>query len=116
MIMDPAAVLQVVLTGHNLTLERLVAVARFHAKVSVSDEAVAAMQASREFAEKIDREGRAAYGITTGFGEFQNIAVPKELSDRLSTNLILSHCTGSGDPYSEEAVRGMMLLRANALG
>ena len=115
MIMDPSAVPHVVLTGHDLTLERMVAVARFHAEVSVSDEAVQAMQASRELAEKIDREGRAAYGITTGFGEFQNIAVPKELSDRLSTNLILSHCTGSGDPYPEEAVRGMMLLRANAL-
>ena len=40
MIMDPAAVPHVVLTGHNLTLERMVAVARFHAEVSVSDEAV----------------------------------------------------------------------------
>ena len=115
MIMNPAAVPKVVLDGHSLTLEGLVAVARFHAEVSISEEALTAMQASRDLAAKIDREGRAAYGITTGFGEFQNIAVPKEMSDRLSTNLILSHCTASGDPYPEEAVRGMMLLRANAL-
>ncbi len=115
MIMNPEGVRQVVLDGHSLTLEGLVAVARFHARVSISEEAVRAMQASRDLAAKIDREGRAAYGITTGFGEFQNIAVPKEMSDRLSTNLILSHCTASGDPFSEEIVRGMMLLRANAL-
>ena len=115
MIMNPAGVRQVVLDGHSLTLEGLVAAARFHAPVSISEDAMLAMQASRDLAAKIDREGRAAYGITTGFGEFQNIAVPKELSDRLSTNLILSHCTASGDPYPEEAVRGMMLLRANTL-
>lgn len=41
--------------------------------------------------------------------------MPEELSNKLSTNLILSHCTGTGEPYREEQVRGMMLLRANAL-
>ena len=37
------------------------------------------------------------------------------MSARLSTNLILSHAVGTGEPYSDEQVRGMMLLRANAL-
>ena len=66
-------------------------------------------------AEKIAEEGRVAYGITTGFGDFQKVAVPEEMSNQLSTNLILSHCTATGEPYAEEVVRGMMLLRANAL-
>lgn len=56
-----------------------------------------------------------AYGITTGFGDFATVAVPEAMSNQLSTNLILSHCTGTGEPYQEEQVRGMMLLRANAL-
>ena len=56
-----------------------------------------------------------AYGITTGFGDFATVAVSDEMSSRLSTNLILSHCTGTGEPYSAEQVRGMMVLRANAL-
>ena len=73
------------------------------------------MQKSRALAEKIAAEGRVAYGITTGFGEFQKVAVPKEMSNQLSTNLILSHCTAAGEPYADEIVRGMMLLRANAL-
>lgn len=37
------------------------------------------------------------------------------MSNQLSTNLILSHCTAAGEPYADEIVRGMMLLRANAL-
>jgi histidine ammonia-lyase len=73
------------------------------------------MERSRALADKIAAEGRIAYGITTGFGEFQKVAVPKEMSNRLSTNLILSHCTATGEPYAPEIVRGMMLLRANAL-
>ena len=73
------------------------------------------MQKSRALAEKIAAEKRVAYGITTGFGDFQKVAVSAEMSNQLSTNLILSHCTGTGEPYAEEVVRGMLLLRANAL-
>ncbi len=111
----PSEVRNVVLDGNSLTLETFVAVARFGAAVSVAEEAYARMQKSRELAEKIADEGRVAYGITTGFGDFQKVAVPEEMSNQLSTNLILSHCTATGEPYSDEVVRGIMLLRANAL-
>lgn len=115
MIMNPSTIKDVVIDGHSLTIESFVAVARFGAKVSVAKEALDAMQKSRDLAEKIASEKRVAYGITTGFGDFARVAVPEEMSNTLSTNLILSHCTATGDPYSEEVVRGMLLLRANAL-
>ncbi|HIX65698.1 MAG TPA: histidine ammonia-lyase [Candidatus Anaerotruncus excrementipullorum] len=111
----PQKIQQVVLDGHSLTLETFVAVARFGAKVSLSGPAREAISRSRTLAEKIAREKRVAYGITTGFGDFATVAVPDEWSSQLSTNLILSHCTGTGEPYSQEQVRGMMVLRANAL-
>ena len=66
-----------------------------------------AMTRSRELAERISREKRVAYGITTGFGDFANVAVPEEMSAQLSTNLILSHAVGTGAPYADEQVRGM---------
>jgi len=112
---NPSKITEVVLDGHSLTLESFVAAARFGARVSLSGEAREAMARSRALAEKIAREKRVAYGITTGFGDFASVAVSDELSSQLSTNLILSHCTGTGEPYSQEQVRGMMLLRANAL-
>lgn len=105
----------VLLDGHSLTFEEFVAVARFKAKVTLAETAKNTMAISRALAEKIAHEKRVAYGITTGFGDFATVAVPEEMSNQLSTNLILSHCTGTGDPYSQEQVRGMMLLRANAL-
>ena len=115
MIMNPTAIKHVVVDGHSLTLESFVAIARYNATVELAPSALEAMKKSRALAEKIAAEGRVAYGITTGFGEFQKVAVPKEMSNQLSTNLILSHCTAAGEPYADEIVRGMMLLRANAL-
>ena len=112
---DPKTIRSVTLTGCDLTLEELVAVARFGARVALSAEAMERMTRSRALAEKIAEEKRVAYGITTGFGDFATVAVPEEMSNQLSTNLILSHCTGTGEPYEAEQVRGMMLLRANAL-
>ena len=115
MIMNPSAIKNVVVDGHSLTLESFVAVARYGAKVELAPSALEAMNKSRALAEKIAGEGRVAYGITTGFGDFQRVAVSKEMSNQLSTNLILSHCTAMGDPYAPEVSRGMLLLRANAL-
>lgn len=115
MILHPEKIKHVVVDGQTLDLEKFVAVARYGAQVSLADEALAAMKESRAMAEEIAKEGRVVYGITTGFGEFQKVAVPIEKSEQLSTNLILSHCTGTGEPFSEEVVRGMLLLRANAL-
>lgn len=112
---NPEEIKHIVLDGHSLTLEEFIAVARFHASVEIADSAMEAMKKSRALTEKIAAEKRVAYGITTGFGDFATIAVPEEMSNQLSTNLILSHCTGTGDPYADEVVRGMMLLRANAI-
>ena len=112
---NPKEIKGIVLDGHSLTLETFIAVARHNAVVEVAPSAMEAMTKSRALAEKITAEKRVAYGITTGFGDFATVAVPEEMSNQLSTNLILSHCTGTGEPYADEVVRGMMLLRANAL-
>ena len=112
---EPKKIQNVVIDGHSLTFESFIAVARFGARVELAASAKEAMQRSRDLAEKISAQKRVAYGITTGFGDFATVAVPDEMSAQLSTNLILSHCTGTGEPYSDEQVRGMMLLRANAL-
>ena len=111
----PQSIQLVELDGKHLTLESFVAVARYGAKVALTNAAKAAMAKSRALADKISAEHRVAYGITTGFGDFATVAVPEEMSAQLSTNLILSHAVGTGDPYQIEEVRGMMLLRANAL-
>jgi len=55
------------------------------------------------------------YGVTTGFGKLAHIRIPVDRIRQLQLNLIRSHASGLGDPLAVEAVRAMMLLRANVL-
>lgn len=105
----------VVLDGNSLSIEKIVEVARFYAPVSLSPSTFEQIDQSRALVEKILNEDRTVYGISTGFGEFSKVSIGSDRSAELQENLILSHCVGVGEPLSEQTVRAMMLLRANAL-
>lgn len=103
------------LDGESLSIEQVIAVARDGATVELAPAAVRRMNASRQWVERAVRERKVVYGVTTGFGALQNITVSIGKIRDLQRNLILSHCVGVGDPFPEDVVRAMMLLRANAL-
>ena len=105
----------VILDGESLTIEKVVSVARYNTPVRLSEGCYTAIDRARALVEKILREDRQVYGISTGFGEFSKITVGHEQSAQLQENLILSHCVATGTPFGREIVRAMMLLRANAL-
>lgn len=111
----PEQIHHITLDGEHLTIEQVIAVARFRATVSLSPDCWERIDASRRLVERIVSEGRTVYGISTGFGEFSKISIGTDKSSELQENLILSHCVAVGDPLNEETVRAMMLLRANAL-
>ena len=105
---------EVLLTGHDLTLPQLVAVARFGCLVRIDEAAMERIRECRQRVDRITESGQVAYGITTGFGDLAKVKVSEEMSRQLSNNLVLSHSVATGNPYSEEQVRGMMLLLVNA--
>lgn len=101
--------------GATLTIERVVAVARGGAHARLAASARRGMRRSRAWVEDAVRDHAVVYGVTTGFGAFQNVSVRSERLRELQRNLILSHCAGVGAPFDEDIVRAMLLLRANAL-
>ncbi len=103
------------LTGTDLTLADMAAVARRRARVALAPSARRAMAASRRVVDRAVRRGDRVYGVTTGFGRFSDIAIPRERIEALQRNLVRSHAAGVGRPLEAEAVRAMMVLRANAL-
>ncbi|WP_407310181.1 histidine ammonia-lyase [Desulfosporosinus sp. SB140] len=107
--------LEVELDGESLTLEQMVAVARHGAKAVLKTEAKEKVLKSREFVEQLIKDNKSVYGITTGFGMFSNVVISTDDAKKLQRNLIMSHSTGVGEPLSAEVVRGILLLRANAL-
>src|SRR6059058_4844440 len=104
------------LTGDDLRIEDVWAVAFGDADAALSDEARAKMRAARDLVERAAHGTREhTYGINTGFGRFVSRSIPEELTEELQLRLLRSHAAGVGDPYPAEIVRAAMLLRANAL-
>ncbi|MFN2627603.1 MAG: histidine ammonia-lyase [Gaiellaceae bacterium] len=104
------------LTGDDLTIADVWAVAREGAVAELSDEARGKMRAARALVERAAHGTREhTYGVNTGFGRFVSRSIPEELTGELQLRLLRSHACGVGDPYPDDVVRGAMLLRANAL-
>jgi len=106
---------RIVVGDAPLRLEDLVAVARQGAGAELHPGARRRVAESRRVVEEALATGRLVYGVTTGFGRLCEVALPADQARDLQRNLILSHAAGVGPPFSIDAVRGMLLLRANAL-
>jgi histidine ammonia-lyase len=106
---------RLLIDGNHLTIGDVVRTAREQVQVAMTDEAAQHVQQSRKVVDDFVEEERVVYGITTGFGKFSDVLISKEEAVQLQRNLIISHACGVGEPLPEEIVRGVMLLRANAL-
>ena len=104
------------LTGHDLTVDDVWAVAVEGARAVLTDDARGRMHAARELVERAAHGSEEhTYGVNTGFGRFVAVAIPGEQTRELQLRLLRSHACGVGDPYPDEIVRAALLLRANAL-
>jgi len=104
------------LTGDDLTVADVWAVAVEGAAAGLSDVAREKMSAARDLVERAAHgSSEHTYGVNTGFGRFVAVAIPEEQTEELQLRLLRSHACGVGDPYPDEIIRAAMLLRANAL-
>src|SRR2546429_3005277 len=104
------------LTGKDLRIDDVWAVAFGAADAALSEDARTKMRAARQLVERGETGAREhTYGINTGFGRFVSRSIPEEQTEELQLRLLRSHACGVGDPYPAEIVRAAMLLRANAL-
>jgi histidine ammonia-lyase len=105
----------VVLTGADLTVGDVEAVARGGAGAVLDPAAKARMESSRAVVERLLDEGAVVYGVTTGFGFLADRPIDRADAERLQENLLVSHAAGVGEPLPREIVRAMLVLRANTL-
>ena len=103
------------LSGEGLTLADLAAVSERRVRVALAPAARRAIAASRRVVDRAVRSGDKVYGVTTGFGKFADVAIPRGEIESLQRNLIRSHAAGVGPELSDDVVRATMALRANAL-
>src|SRR5262249_13139447 len=108
---------KVILDGNSLHPEDVEAVARRFAPVELAEVARARVACCRAVVDKLlhDESRPIVYGLNTGFGSLRHILIERDQLRDLQPKLLRSHSAGVGPPASEEIVRAMMLLRANAL-
>ena len=103
------------LTGQHVDMESTWSVAYRGVKVQLSESSRKKMQESRDYIEDRIHLGEVMYGVNTGFGHFSQVAISPSDIERLQVNVIRSHSTGVGRPFTLEQPRAIMYLRANAL-
>lgn len=98
-----------------LSFEDVVAVARRDAQVTLSEDALAAIDRARAVVEDLAASPTPAYGVSTGFGALATRHIAPELRMQLQRSLVRSHAAGSGREVEREVVRALMLLRLSTL-
>jgi histidine ammonia-lyase len=105
----------IVLTGADLTVADVEAVARHGAAAALDTHARARMQEARDVIDRLVAEGAVVYGVTTGFGALADRSIATADVERLQENLLASHAAGVGESLPRDVVRAMLLLRANTI-
>jgi histidine ammonia-lyase len=106
------------LDGTNLTFADVLAVAHGTPgapQVVLAEPARQRVARAAEAVQQLLRDGRVAYGITTGFGAFKDRLIPPDQVEQLQRNILISHAVGVGEAFDLPTTRAIMLIRANTL-
>jgi histidine ammonia-lyase len=76
----------------------------------------ARVRESRSVVDRALTDGKAYYGINTGFGGLASQRISPDDLGKLQRNLIISHSVGVGEPVPAEISRLMLQLKIHTLG
>ena len=105
--------MSVMLGKTNLSIEKLVRIARFNEKVELHPDAVKRIKKCRAMLEEKIQTQEIMYGVNTGIGEFSEVVLDDDKLIDFQKYLIYNHAAGIGDPAPIEFVRGAMAGRIN---
>ena len=105
--------MSVVLDGSNLSVEKIVQIARRKEKVELSDDALKRIKICRAMLEEKIQAHEIMYGVNTGIGEFSEVVLNDDQVKDFQRYLIYNHSAGIGDPMPIEHVRGAIAGRIN---
>src|SRR3954464_9054399 len=93
----------------------VVRVARGGWGVRLADQALAEIARSRDVVDRLAKDDRPHYGVSTGFGALATRHIPLEQRAQLQRSLIRSHAAGSGAEVGRGVVLPLILLRLSTL-
>jgi histidine ammonia-lyase len=105
--------MSIVLDGSSLSVEKLVAIARFGEKVELAPAALERIKVCRAMLEEKLAAHETMYGTNTGIGEFSEKILSDEQVKEFQKYLIYNHAAGIGEPAPVEHVRAALAGRIN---
>ena len=99
----------------GLTLAGLASFAGSRDRIVLDGSTRARLQAGADAVRRMVAEGKAVYGINTGFGKLANTHIAEDELELLQRNLVLSHSVGVGPLLADDVVRLVMLLKVASL-
>jgi histidine ammonia-lyase/tyrosine ammonia-lyase len=105
----------IVINGHDLSPEQVMAIAVDDAPVTLDPTSLTAVQATYERVQDWGIRRLPIYGVNTGFGELAHVVVGPEQRTRLQVNLLRNHATAVGPTFDEVITRAILLARLNCL-
>jgi histidine ammonia-lyase len=103
----------IVLDGQNLTVEKLVRIARQNEAVELHPDALERIRLCRQMLEEKLANKEIMYGTNTGIGEFSETMLNDEQVKEFQKYLIYNHAAGIGEPAPIEYVRAALAGRIN---
>lgn len=103
----------IVLDGSSLTIEKLVAIARFGEQVELAPEALKRIEVCRVMLEEKLAKKEIMYGTNTGIGEFSEHILSDDEVREFQRYLVYNHAAGIGEPAPIEHVRAALAGRVN---
>jgi histidine ammonia-lyase len=103
----------IILDGNDLTIEKVVQVARGNEKIEIHPEAIQRIKKCRDLLEDKIKKREIMYGVNTGIGELSEVVLNQDQVENYQRYLVYSHAAGYGKPLPVEIVRAAMLSRIN---
>lgn len=107
--------MEIILTGNDLTVEKVWAIAVEGARAEISREAEAKLEAARTLVYDLARDETPVYGFNRGVGWNKDRKIEADQIDDFNRKLIYSHSLGIAPEASEAEVRAVMAVRLNCL-
>ena len=103
------------LTGKDLTIAEIEAIAIEGASVAIDPGTALRLQKSRAVVETYLKNKLPAYGLTTGLGVRVTEMLPEAALQDFSMRMVRGRAQGVGEPLAEYSVRAVMAVRLNTM-
>src|SRR3970040_493338 len=103
----------IILDGSQLTIDKMVRIARQGEKVALHPDALERIRLCRAMLEEKIQANEIMYGVNTGIGEFSEVVLTDEQVEQFQRYLIYNHAAGIGEPQPIEHIRGAIASRVN---